>query len=159
MMPSGRALITAARSVIASGKSRGLMRTQSWVAPRPGEFVRYALTLSRATGFCEGATESSKSRMSTSAFTPALLASLRSLSPGTNNSERSLIALAFSASVRIACSLRPAVADLANLGLHVHGIAVKQGLGKPHHIPAEIGHGRAQGRVADGNSDHQAQCE
>jgi hypothetical protein len=30
--------------------------------------------------------------MSTSAFAPALLASLRSLSPGTNNSERSLIA-------------------------------------------------------------------
>ena len=46
-MPSGRALITAARSVIASGKSTGLMRTQSWVAPRPVAFAMYALTLSR----------------------------------------------------------------------------------------------------------------
>src|ERR1700728_2910139 len=68
------------------------MRTQSWVIDRSVKFARCVRTLSRATSFCEAATESSRSRMSTSDFTPTLFASLRSLSPGTNSSERSLIA-------------------------------------------------------------------
>src|ERR1700677_5138239 len=54
---------------------------------------------------------------------------------------------------------RTAGANFTHLGFYVHRIPMEKRLGEPHRVPSEIGHRRAQGRIADRNPDHQTQSE
>ena len=106
-IPSGRAPLTAARSARASGVSSELMRTQNCDFGRLGCAARNLLTRWRAAAFSVGATESSRSRMTISAALFSHFASFRSLSPGTNSSDRALTPAASGASAPTVCSSPP----------------------------------------------------
>jgi len=54
---------------------------------------------------------------------------------------------------------RFAVSQFQHFGFYVHGVTVKQGLGKTHFIPSQIGNGGAKRGVTHRNTHYQAQCE
>src|SRR5574337_443637 len=91
--PARPGTTTAARSAIASSESSGLMRTKSAPGGAAACAAMNSAAHARAPGLRAAATESSRSRISTSAPLDSALASLRSLSAGTNSSERSFSAL------------------------------------------------------------------
>src|SRR6185437_9247389 len=84
-MPRGLPGITAARSSSASSLAIGLIRTHSSGVRGPSRAARACL---RAVGRLCAATESSRSRIRPDAPEERPLASLRSLSAGTNRRER-----------------------------------------------------------------------
>ena len=52
-----------------------------------------------------------------------------------------------------------AVTQFKHLGFDMNRVAVEQRLGKTHLVPAQIGHGGAQGGVSHGHADDQPQRE
>ena len=83
-------MTTAARSSSVSLVSSALTRTKKDQSRFGSSSISFA-TRARAAAFCDGATASSRSRISASAPQSLARANLRSESPGTNKSERSLM--------------------------------------------------------------------
>src|SRR5260370_21404280 len=89
-MPSGAPGITPAKSASAIGVASGLMRTHSFCSWRSARDFRYSRTNPRAVAVFSAATESSRSRIRTSAPHAAAFVIFRSESPGTNSEDRSI---------------------------------------------------------------------
>src|SRR5260221_3123341 len=163
-------------------EASGLTRTKS--RGPPDAAARKSRVMRRASALRSATTESSRSRMSTSAFEARLLARFFALAPGAKNSDL-MMAISrsgpaalhqrrpladghdFAALVERAVleldepgiGPRFAVAQRKDAGHRMDGVAVKHRLGEAHVGHPEIGDRRADRGVAHREPDHQAEGE